>query len=100
LLFILAFTLVLPVNAQPYGERPEVQAFITDLVQRHGFAETELRQLFSKVTPVDGVMQLMVPAERPPWCRSCGCGAGPSLVGYRQPATGNRTKGAARCGRW
>jgi membrane-bound lytic murein transglycosylase B len=67
LLFILAFTLVLPVNAQPYGERPEVQAFITDLVQRHGFAETELRQLFSKVTPVDGVMQLMVPAERPPW---------------------------------
>ena len=53
--------------AQPYAERPEVQAFISDLVQRHGFREKELHALFSKVQPVDGVMQLMVPAERPPW---------------------------------
>ena len=53
--------------AQPYGERPEVQAFIGDLVARHGFAEKELQALFSKVQRTDGVMQLMVPAERPPW---------------------------------
>jgi membrane-bound lytic murein transglycosylase B len=52
---------------QPYGERPEVQSFISELVQRHGFAQKELQTLFSKVQPVDGVMQLMVPAERPPW---------------------------------
>jgi membrane-bound lytic murein transglycosylase B len=56
-----------PLAPQPYGQRPEVQAFIADLVQRHGFAEEELQMLFSKVQPVDGVMQLMVPAERPPW---------------------------------
>jgi membrane-bound lytic murein transglycosylase B len=65
--FIFACALIFPVYGQPYGERPEVQAFITDLVQRHGFAESELQTLFSKVKPVDGVMQLMVPAERPPW---------------------------------
>lgn len=53
--------------SQPYAQRPEVQAFIAELVQRHGFAEDELQALFSKVQPVDGVMQLMVPAERPPW---------------------------------
>jgi membrane-bound lytic murein transglycosylase B len=56
-----------PPSPQPYGERPEVQAFIADLVQRHGFAEQELQMLFSKVQPVDGVMQLVMPAERPPW---------------------------------
>ena len=56
-----------PAPPPPYGQRPEVQAFIADLVQRHGFAEQELQVLFSKVQPVDGVMQLMVPAERPPW---------------------------------
>jgi len=53
--------------AQPYGERAEVQAYIGDLVQRHGFAEKELQALFSKVQRVDGVMQLMSPPERPPW---------------------------------
>ena len=53
--------------AQPYGEKPEVQAYIGELVQRHGFAEKELKALFSKVQRVDGVVQLMSPAERPPW---------------------------------
>ena len=56
-----------PLPSQPYAERPEVQAFIGQLVQRHGFQEKELQTLFSKVQPADGVMQLMVPAERPPW---------------------------------
>ena len=53
--------------AQPYAERPEVQSFIAELVQRHGFAANELQTLLGKVQRVDGVMQLMVPAERPPW---------------------------------
>jgi membrane-bound lytic murein transglycosylase B len=44
-----------------------VQAYISDLAQRHGFAEKELQSLFSKVQRVDGVVQLMSPAERPPW---------------------------------
>jgi membrane-bound lytic murein transglycosylase B len=67
LLFVAALALALPAPAQPYGERPEVQSFIDELVQRHGFAANELQTLFSKVQRVDGVMQLMVPAERPPW---------------------------------
>ncbi|HUQ73897.1 MAG TPA: lytic murein transglycosylase B [Burkholderiales bacterium] len=53
--------------AQPYGERSEVQAFIADLVQRHGFTESELQQLFSKVQRTDPVLQFMTPAERPTW---------------------------------
>jgi len=53
--------------ASPYVERAEVQSFISELAQRHGFVEAELRDLFSRVQRVDGVMQLMVPAERPPW---------------------------------
>ena len=66
-LFIFALAVTLPVSAQPYGERGEVQAFIGELVQRHGFAEKELQSLFSKVQRVDGVVQLMAPAERPGW---------------------------------
>ena len=54
-------------TAQPYGERTDVQAFITDLVQRHGFAEKELQRLFSKVQKTEPVLSLMAPAERPPW---------------------------------
>lgn len=66
-LLLALLTAPLVALAQPYGERPEVQSFITELVQRHGFAENELQALFSKVQRVEGVMQLMVPAERPPW---------------------------------
>jgi len=67
MLFAIALACAFPAHAQPYGERPEVQSFIDELVQRHGFAAKELQALFSKVQRVDGVMQLMVPAERPPW---------------------------------
>ena len=66
-LLVAALVAPLIAHAQAYGERPEVQSFITELVQRHGFAEKELQALFAKVQRVDGVMQLMVPAERPPW---------------------------------
>jgi len=66
-LLLAALAAPLIAYGQSYGERPEVQAFIGELVQRHGFTESELKSLFSKVEPLDGVMQLMVPAERPPW---------------------------------
>ena len=32
----------------PYGKRPEVRAFVRDLVARHGFVERELAYLFSR----------------------------------------------------
>lgn len=53
----------------PYGERREVQAFVRDLVQRHGFIESELVYLFSRVKKVDQVLDAIErPAEKVrPW---------------------------------
>jgi len=49
----------------PYGERREVQAFIQDLVQRHGFIEAELTYLFSRTRRVDQVIEAIErPAEK------------------------------------
>jgi len=56
-----------PAFAQPaaYGERREVQAFIQDLVQRHGFLEAELVYLFSRVKKTDPVLEAIEkPAEK------------------------------------
>jgi len=65
----LAVTLLLclPALAQPaaYGERPEVRAFIQDMVQRHGFIEAELTYLFSRVRRADQVIEAIEkPAEK------------------------------------
>jgi membrane-bound lytic murein transglycosylase B len=62
-----ALLLSLPALAQPaaYGERPEVRAFIQDLVQRHGFIEAELTYLFSRVRRTDQVIEAIErPAEK------------------------------------
>ena len=72
LVAVLLFSLPLlaaaqPAPARPYGERAEVQAFIGELVQRHGFAEAELKRLFARVYRTDPVLGLMAPAERPAW---------------------------------
>jgi membrane-bound lytic murein transglycosylase B len=56
-----------PALAQPapYGERREVQAFIQELVQKHGFIEAELSYLFSRVRRVDPVLEAIErPAEK------------------------------------
>ena len=53
--------------ATPLAERPEVRAFIGELVVRHGFAEAQLKQVFSRVERVEPVLQFIAPAERPPW---------------------------------
>jgi membrane-bound lytic murein transglycosylase B len=48
-----------------YAERPEVQAFVQDLVKRHGFVETELRRVFGRVKRADPVLEAISrPAER------------------------------------
>lgn len=51
----------------PYSSRPEVRAFIAELVQRHGFVESELEWLFSRVRRMDPVLRAIQPpsAERP-----------------------------------
>ncbi len=49
----------------PYGQRPEVQAFIGDLVARHGFVEAELVRLFAKVRPIPPILEaIATPSEK------------------------------------
>ena len=66
-----AFAVAAPALAQPspYSERREVQVFIQDLVQRHGFLEAELVYLFSRVRRVEPVLEAIErPAEKTrPW---------------------------------
>ena len=65
-----ALGLAAPAAAQPaYAERREVQTFIQDLVQRHGFLEAELTYLFSRTRRVDPVLEAIEkPAEKTkPW---------------------------------
>ena len=48
-----------------YSERPEVQAFIRDMVDRHGFVERELKHLFSRVQRAEPVLEaISAPRER------------------------------------
>jgi membrane-bound lytic murein transglycosylase B len=66
-----AVAVAAPAFAQPapYSERREVQTFIQDLVQRHGFIESELVYLFSRVRRIDPVLEAIErPAEKTrPW---------------------------------
>ena len=49
----------------PYGRRPEVQAFIREMVERHGFVEQELARLFSRVRPVAPILEaIAAPSEK------------------------------------
>jgi membrane-bound lytic murein transglycosylase B len=56
-----------PALAQSYAARAEVQAFIDDVVKRHGFVPGELARLFSRVQRVDPTLQLILPGERLSW---------------------------------
>ena len=59
--------LATPVLAQSYAGRAEVQAFIDDVVKRHGFKPAELKRLFSKVQRVDPALKLILPGEPLTW---------------------------------
>jgi membrane-bound lytic murein transglycosylase B len=54
---------------EPYSKKPEVRAFVRELVRRHGFVEKELLSLFSRVRRADPVLQaISTPAEKSrPW---------------------------------
>ena len=48
-----------------YAGRPEVEAFVRDLVKRHGFVEGELKRVFARVQRTDPVLEAIArPAER------------------------------------
>ena len=44
-----------------------MQAFIGEVVERHGFVEGELKKVFSRVQRVEPALQSIVPVERPSW---------------------------------
>ncbi|HEX5476970.1 MAG TPA: hypothetical protein VFX09_03865, partial [Burkholderiales bacterium] len=54
-----------PVPDDSYASRPEVRAFIHDMAQRHGFVESELVYLFSRVRRADPVLRAIQPHEQP-----------------------------------
>jgi membrane-bound lytic murein transglycosylase B len=58
----------LPAWAETYAERKEVQEFIRGLATKHGFAEQELRYMFSRVRRADPVLEAIKP--QPPKARS------------------------------
>ena len=50
---------------QPYVQRPEVQAYIDELVQTHQFSRKALEGVFSRAKRQDRIIELMSrPAER------------------------------------
>ena len=51
-----------------YASRPEVKTFIRDIAARHGFSESELRQIFAKVKRTEPVLESIKPP--PPKARS------------------------------
>lgn len=69
-LFALLFSLCLSTQAAtpavtPYSKRPEVRAYIKEMVARHGFVEKELVYLFSRVKREDAVLTaISAPAEK------------------------------------
>ena len=66
LLFFIALTWAEAFAATPkYSERTDVQAFIRDMVDRHGFVERELQHLFSRTRRVDPILEaISAPREK------------------------------------
>jgi membrane-bound lytic murein transglycosylase B len=67
LLLLLACVHAWPVAADDanYAERAEVQQFIREVVERHGFLEQELLLLFSRVRRTEPVLESIKPPPKP-----------------------------------
>jgi membrane-bound lytic murein transglycosylase B len=63
---LLALLVCAPAYAQgSYAERPEVEAFVRELAQRHGLAASELKRVFERAQRLDAVLEAIArPAER------------------------------------
>lgn len=48
-----------------YGDRPEVHQFIREMAEKHGFAERELRRVFSRVTRQPEILRAIRPPLSP-----------------------------------
>lgn len=67
LLALLLCGVSLSALGQGYEARPDVRAFIDDMVARHGFAGDELRATFAQVQRVEPALQSIQPAQPPVW---------------------------------
>jgi peptidoglycan lytic transglycosylase B len=68
IILVLTLAATFPAWARGYAERDEVQQFIRELAARHGFAEQDLRHLFSRVRRAEPVLESIKP--QPPKARS------------------------------
>jgi len=57
-------------DERPYNERPEVQAFIAEMVQQHGFSANDLLNLFANTEFQPSVVKAMEPPDHPVVVRS------------------------------
>jgi peptidoglycan lytic transglycosylase B len=68
--FAFAFLLAaasLAASGQGYDARPEVQAFMDEMVARHGFLPEDLRAVFARVQRVEPALQSIQPSQQPTW---------------------------------
>jgi peptidoglycan lytic transglycosylase B len=68
IILVMTLAATFPAWARGYAERDEVQQFIRELAARHGFAEQDLRHLFSRVRRAEPVLESIKP--QPPKARS------------------------------
>ncbi|MEK6245326.1 MAG: lytic murein transglycosylase B [Pseudomonadota bacterium] len=54
-----------PPSQQPYGQREDVQGFIRQMAERHGFAEHELKFLFSRARREPAILAAITPPKDP-----------------------------------
>lgn len=70
-LFIIVWLCLCPLAAYadvPFNQRPEVQAFIQEMVKKHHFKKTELVSLFKDVKIRPKIMSsIKAPLEKKPW---------------------------------
>lgn len=52
-------------NAVQYQNRADVQTFIAEMAQKHGFVETELKFLFARARYYPGIIDLITPPTHP-----------------------------------
>ncbi|MDD5404357.1 MAG: lytic murein transglycosylase B [Sulfuricella sp.] len=58
-------------DATSFSERPEVQQFVAEMANKHGFDMESLNNLFARITPRPGVTKIMTGqvAKPPSWTR-------------------------------
>ncbi len=68
LLFLAVFAAAPAFGQASYDKRPEVRSFIREVAKKHGFVESELRSLFSRVERAEPILEaIRKPPEPPVW---------------------------------